>query len=303
LSHAAAEGKEGSSIGLLLRAATRRLGGEEPAGLASGSPRLDAELLLGHVLGLDRTRLAMNDRESVSPQAVERFHDLLSRRLDGEPVAYLLGRAFFLDFELRVGPGVLVPRPETEALAEWAIARLRRPGAPARPRVLDVGTGSGALAIALARALPEARVTATDISAAALALARENVAKHALAERVALSHSDLIPEGEGPFDLVVANLPYVGLDESSAVDAGVLRHEPHVALFADADGLGQIRRLLSRLPRFLAPAGELGLEIGWRQGPAALALVGAALPRQRVRCAEDLAGHPRLILAEFAART
>ncbi|MFQ5459339.1 MAG: N5-glutamine methyltransferase family protein, partial [Anaerolineae bacterium] len=201
----------------------------------------------------------------------------------------------FLDFEVVVDRGVLVPRPETELLAEWAIARARAMG---HRRALDVGTGSGVLAVALARGVPGLRVHATDIVPGALAVALRNAEASGVADRIEFHLADLAPAALVDVPLIVANLPYVGLDERGAVAPGVLRHEPRVALFAGGDGLLALRRLMARLGALLAPGGDLGLEIGGRQGASALALVRRRLPRARLRLRRDLGGHPRLLVAE-----
>ncbi len=281
----------------LLRSAEQWLGAEG-ARYATDSPRLDAEFLLADVLCVSRAELLACLREPVSSDAQRSFAVVLRRRADGESVAYIVGTVPFLDVTLSVGPGVLVPRPETEALAQWAIARCRLRG-EARPlRVLDVGTGSGALAVAIAHSVPYASVVATDIAEAAIQRARSNARSCDVAARVQVVHADLVPSTAEPFDIVVANLPYVGLAEASQVDPGVMRHEPLDALFADEDGLAQIRRLLSRLPQHMAAGADVGLEIGWHQGLAVLAMTRSVFGTNAVRLERDLAGHDRLVLAE-----
>lgn len=258
-------------------------------------PRLEAERLLAHALGVERASLLASGREPVGPAAQWAFLVLVERRVGGEPLAYLLESWWFGDVQLTITPEVLIPRPETELLARWAVAWCR--AQPQALRVLDVGTGSGALAVAIAIGAPNTTVTATDVSRPALAVARQNVERHRLAERVRLEETDLLPAGGGAFDLVVANLPYVGLDDRDLA-AEVAMWEPHSALFAGRDGLDLIRRLLAQAPARLRPGGALGLEIGWRQGADVLRLARAAFPDAVVELRADLAGQDRLVLVE-----
>jgi release factor glutamine methyltransferase len=271
-----------------IREAARRLAG-------SPTPRLDAELLMAHVLGLGRARLLAVLRDDLEAGAAVRFERLIDRRAAGEPVAYLTGHAGFYGLDLEVGPQVLVPRPETELLVEWAIGRARsRPGGLV---AVDVGTGCGAIAIALAAGAPNAVVHATDLSSGALELAARNVARQGLERRVLLHRADLLPDDPRRFDLVVANLPYVGLEDPDLED-NVRRYEPEMALFAASGGLAAILALLDRLEGRLARSADVGLEIGWRQGEAVTAAVRRAFPSSRVRCHRDWAGCDRLVTAE-----
>lgn len=288
-------GRYGSAVtvGRALWAAARRLRDVEP-----GSARLESELLLAHVLDVPRSELLARSRAPLGTEAAAAFALLVTRRAGGEPVAYLIERAPFLDFHVRVTPDVLIPRPESEVLAEWAVALA---ASRARPlTVLDVGTGSGALALALARAMPDAVVHATDVSPAALAVASDNAARLGLTRAVRLHRADLLPPAPRLFDVVVANLPYVAELELSEVQPSVLRYEPAAALLAGPDGLDAIRRLLDRLPCRLAPDGAAGLEIGHRQGPAALRLARAAFPEAAVRLLGDMAGRDRVVVIERA---
>jgi release factor glutamine methyltransferase len=276
------------SIAVVLQAATRRLSN-------SPSARLDAELLLADTLGLSRAGLLARGREPLAPAAGPAFEEHIARRAAGEPVAYIVGSAEFYGLHLVVTPDVLIPRPETELLAEWAVHWAQERSGPIR--VLDAGTGSGALALAVAAHVPTSSVVAVDISDAALMVAAVNVAHHGLAEMVTLVMADLLPPGDEPFDLVMANLPYVAEDDHD-LEASVRRYEPHVALFAGHDGLSVIRRLLVSLPGRLAPDGAVGLEIGWRQGAAVSALAGAAFPDAHVAVHQDLAGLDRWVTVE-----
>jgi release factor glutamine methyltransferase len=258
---------------------------------------LDAELLLAHSLGTTQAGLLAWLAEPLPADAWARFEALVARRAAGEPVAYLVGRVGFMEVELEVSPAVLIPRPETELVVEWATGWARR--LPAAAVVLDVGTGSGAIAVVLARRLPGAEVHATDLSLPALALARRN-AERLAAPGIAFHQADLFPGWPERFDLVVANLPYVGTRDLDEVDPAVIAYEPAAALLAGPDGLDEIRRLLPRLPDRLAPGGAAALEIGWRQGPAVVALARAAFPNAAVHLHADLAGLDRWVSIETA---
>jgi release factor glutamine methyltransferase len=236
------------------------------------TPRLDVELLLGHVLGMRRLELYLHHDRPLEPAEVDAFRELLRRRAGGEPVAYLLGSAGFRRLTLKVDARVLVPRPETEVLVELVLARLPDGGA-----LLDVGTGSGAIALAVADERPDTRVTAVDVSAGALALARENRDALGLADRVELVESDLyahLPAG-ARFDVVAANPPYIPEDDPR-LDPRVRDHEPHVAIFAGADGLALIRRLVAGARERLEPGGTLAIEVAEGQAPRVRALLDDA---------------------------
>ncbi len=257
------------------------LHGAETAIAAGGSqtPRLDAEVLLAHVLKVDRTRLFLDDLTVEGP-AVRHYQDLVRRRsVAREPVAYLLGRRGFRHLELEVDGRVLIPRPETEHAVEAVLEH-----APSSARVLDVGTGSGAIALALADERPDLDVTGSDISADALAVARSNGARLGL--DVSWVHADLVPAGE--WDVVVSNPPYVAEGDALALD--VRAHEPHVALFGGRDGLEVIRRLVA------VSAPLLVLEVGAGQARDVARLAhDAGFSRTEIR--EDLAGIERIVIA------
>jgi release factor glutamine methyltransferase len=259
-------------------------------------PQLDAELLLVEATGWDRAQLAANPRREVPAPAARRFGELVRRRLRREPVAYILGRRGFRHLELAVDPRVLIPRPETELLVELALEL-------APERVLDVGTGSGAIALAIASELPGCEVIATDTSPAALEVARANAERLGLAGRVTLVEGTL-PPAPAEFDLVVANLPYVGEAEWASLEPEVTEWEPREALLAGPDGLDAIRALLADRARLLsgmgqrkagAASGSLALEIGAGQVEAVGALlVEAGLDSIETR--RDLAGIERVVI-------
>lgn len=276
----------------VVSAAARRL-----AARGSSTPRLDAEVLLRHVLGLDRTRFFLRLRDPVSASERAAFAGLLDRRLAGEPVAYLTGGREFMGLPLATRASALVPRPETEGLVEWALARLATmPNAT----VVDVGTGTGAIALAIAANLTNRsecgiRVVACDISGDALALAAENRSRHDMDPRVALLRGNLLTWCAGPIDLVLANLPYLRPDQVTGNPD--LRAEPMLALLGGADGLDPIRRLIADLPRVLAPSGAVALEIDPSQADTVGGLLATALPDADVSIRPDFAGHPRVAVA------
>ncbi|MCE3003571.1 MAG: peptide chain release factor N(5)-glutamine methyltransferase [Xanthomonadaceae bacterium] len=269
------------NCGELLRGAVARLGGD--------SPRADAELLLAHVLGRDRAWLFAHADAACDPDQAARFDALLARRAAGEPVAYLVGHRGFWTLDLAVGPGVLVPRPETELLVEFALAHAARESPVA---VLDLGTGSGAIALAVASERPRADVVAVDASAEALAIARANAGRLGLS-RVAFLHGDwFAPVAGRRFDLVLANPPYIA-DDDPHLARGDLRFEPRGALAAGADGLDAIRHIAAAAPAHLAPGGRIAIEHGFAQAGAVRALLEATGLRE-AGTLRDLAGHERI---------
>jgi release factor glutamine methyltransferase len=256
---------------------------------SSQTARLDAEVLLAHVLGVSRARLVLDHDAEVEGETAARFDRLADRRARGEPVAYLVGRRPFRAIELTVDRRVLIPRPETEELVEAAVALL-----PAGATVLDVGTGSGAIALALAAERPDLRVRGVDLSADAVSLAEQNALRLNL--DVSFSVDDLLDRAL-PVDAVLANLPYVESDAELPVD--VAGFEPALALFGGEDGLDVIRRLASQLSERPWPASAL-LEIGESQGAAVGDLLrGAGFGRVEVR--RDLSGRDRVVVAQRVA--
>jgi release factor glutamine methyltransferase len=264
-------------IGEALSAATDAL---RAAGIEEA--RLDAEVLLAEATGWDRARLAVSSDLEIPPAASRSFGEMVRRRLRREPVAYIVGRKGFRGIELSVDPRVLVPRPETELLVELALEE--------RPqRALDVGTGSGAIALAVADELPECEIVATDTSAAALEVARANAERLGLTERVELVEGTLPASGE--FDLVLANLPYVGEAEWRGLEPEVTEWEPREALLAGPDGLDAIRAFLETKP----VARCLALEVGDRQAQAVGELVREAGFRT-IEVRKDLSGIDRVVV-------
>jgi release factor glutamine methyltransferase len=276
----------------------------------SETPRLDAELLLAHVLGWGRARLLAEGQLALMEAQSIVFRDLVRRRAALEPVAYLIGHKDFYGIDLIVDQRALMPRPETELLVELALGFARRRTTDDGRRnldlsslvigrwsfvIADIGTGSGAIAIALALHLPEARIDAIDISPDALALAQQNVERHGLVGRVQLLHGDLFDPLAAPVDMIVSNPPYTILAE---IDEGVRRYEPHLALDGGADGLEVYRRLLNQAPAKLRPGGAVLLEIGAAQAAAVTDLARRAFPDATVSLHRDLAGHDRVIVID-----
>lgn len=234
------------------------------------SPRLSAELLLCHVLGLQRIELyTLHDRVVQQPQ-LGQLRDLVKRAAEHEPIAYLVGRCEFYSLSLKITPDCLIPRPETELLVEKAVEFLRR--RPAPRQALDLGTGSGCIAVALAKNCKDLRLTAVDISEAALAVAAENIRRYNLEDSARLLcgnlYEPLIEELDRPsFDLIVSNPPYVSDAEYEKLAPNVKNYEPKQALCGGPDGLEFHRRILEQAGRFLKPHGAVMLEIGYEQGP------------------------------------
>jgi release factor glutamine methyltransferase len=265
--------------------------------LETSNPRLEAELLLQHALGLSRTQLYQHLRDDMSPDKEAAYHDLVWRRLCGEPTPYITGRADFYDIELAVTPAAAIPRPETELLVQEtaALADKRLQDTPSLT-IADVGTGCGAIALALATHLPSAQIIATDISPAALALAQDNAERLGLASSVRFLCGDLLAPLEQPADIVAANLPYVRSAEWKSLPVEIRCYEPREALDGGPDGLQVIERLLRQAPPLLRSGAALFLEIGYDQGPPVVALASEVFPEAAIEVKKDLASLDRLLL-------
>lgn len=272
-----------NSVGAALRRARQR-----------GVERLDAQALLAAVLERPRAWLLSHDEEALGEAAQARFAALVERRAGGEPLAYLLGEKEFFGLTLRVTPDVLVPRPDTETLVEWALERLPVDSAA---RVADLGTGSGAIALALAAQRPRLRVIAVDVSEAALAVARSNGERLGLAVEWVLGDWFAAFESARRFELIVSNPPYVAEGDAHLV---ALRHEPEQALTAGADGLNAIRRIVAGAPAWLTAGGWLLLEHGFEQGDAVAELLAQAGFRD-IGSRHDLGGRTRCTGGRAAA--
>jgi release factor glutamine methyltransferase len=261
----------------------------------SSSPRLDSEVLLAEVLGCSRMDLYLQFERPLLAPEVDRYRELCRRRAGGEPMAYILGRKEFMGLDFEVGPAVLVPRPETELLVETALRSLSALGR-GEPRILDVGTGSGAIAVSVLAACPEATAVATDVSEEALEVAARNGTRHGVTDRLQLVRADLVDGVEGPFDLVLANLPYIDPEWPDAVTPEVAASEPAVALFAGRDGLDHQRRLVPLLSGLVRRPGAALLELDPRQAASLLALADGVASTSVLK---DLAGHDRLLVLDF----
>lgn len=260
-------------------------------------PRLTVDLLLAHVLSLPRLNLYLQFDRPLSADELSRFKSLFKRRLTREPLQYIIGETEFMGLRVRVTPDVLVPRPETELLAERAIEDLKNRSAGAR-NVLEIGTGSGNLVLAIARFVPDARVLSIDVSEAALAVARENLRAHAI-EMVELAAMDVFSDRlDGrTFDVIVSNPPYISLAEFAELQPEVRDFEPRLATTDGADGLRVIRRIIELAGNALRPGGSLLLEVAYDQSRPVTALL-AQRGLGAVRWYDDHAGIPRVVCAQ-----
>ena len=270
--------------------------GQELSKAGMESPRIESEILLSAVLGiLDQPRVELlraGDRELSTAQA-RTLASLVLRRLSGEPVQYIVRRAWFRDLVLEVGPGVLIPRPETEVLAGEVIQWVGQRAV----RVLDIGTGSGCIALAVATECPLAEVTAVDVSPEALHYARSNRDRYpAAAHRVQILQGDGLSSGR--FDVIVSNPPYIGESERTSLPRDVREHEPSVALFAPGRGLGVLERIVTSAPERLVSGGLLALEVGEGQAPVVVERIARSGSYGEARVVPDLAGRARVVLAE-----
>jgi release factor glutamine methyltransferase len=257
----------------------------------SQNPRRDAEVLLAHLLGCDQVALATHPERALSPAEAGQFERLVRRRLAAEPIQYIVGVQEFFGLPFEVSPAVLIPRPETEHLVEAVLERFDH---ESDAHIIDVGTGSGAIAVALAHALPRARVTAIDLSPAALVVARRNARRNGVEERVTLLHSDLLAGIDGAeVDAVISNPPYVATGE--VLEPQVAEYEPPSALYAGATGFEIYERLIPQAGRVLKPEGWLMLEIGYGQSAALKRLLD---PWTEVEFLDDLRGIPRVVVAK-----
>ena len=262
-------------------------------------PRLEAELLLAHVLGLSRAELYAHPERPLPPHQLHSYRSLVDRRARGEPLPHLTGHIEFYGLDFAVDSRVLIPRPETETLVDLALPLVScvRPG-PGKDRrllIADVGTGSGCVAIALAVHAPQSFVYALDLSPEALSVARANAKRHRVADRITLLQSDLLTSLPEPVDLVVSNPPYIADDEWPVLPREVREYEPRLALHGGFDGKDIMRRLLRQTPAHLRPGGALLLEIGATQGAAVTSLARQVFPTADVTLHADLAGRDRVL--------
>ena len=269
-----------------LTAARQRL---MDAGLSASDATADAELLARYVLGWDRAQILTRQREPAPPALEPQFSAWIDRRAKREPAAYIIGVREFWGLELEVTPAVLIPRPETELIVEAAIPLL---ASLSSPRVADIGTGSGCLAIAIAHTVPAAAVVASEISADALTVAHRNAVRHGVSDRVTFVRTSYLEGVDGQFDLIVANPPYVREADRPALSRDV-RHEPEVALFGGMDGLRNVAGVLDTAGGALKPGGWLLTEFGYGQEDDVRALVQHRPAFRVERICEDLQGIAR----------
>jgi len=257
------------------------------------SPRLEAQILLAHALGCKKIDLYVRFSEEPSEDKRTAFRDIIKKRSEGTPVAYLVGHREFYSLSFAVSPDVLIPRPETETLVMEAL-RLLKP--LASPRILDIGTGSGCIAVTIAKQHKSAQVTAIDVSPKALAIARGNAEQNAVADRVTFVEGDMFaPLALQSFDLIASNPPYIAHAEFPTLDPGVRDFEPRSALDGGPDGLEFYRRLAADATQFLSPGGTILVEIGSTQEDAVRALFAARM--EVGTTIRDLGGRPRVIAA------
>ena len=260
------------------------------------SARLEAEVLLSHVLDISRTALLTHPERILTPDQLANYQTLIRRRASCYPLPYLIGRVEFYNLEFEITPEVLIPRPETETLVDLALAHCSSSThSSTHTLIADVGTGSGCIAVSLAVHLPRATIYAIEISPAVLAVARRNVERHGVAARVRLVVGDVLTPPPSPVDLIVSNPPYIPTGDCGSLPASVRDYEPRLALDGGPDGLGIIRRLLAQSPAVLRPGGALLIEIGADQGEAASHLARTLFPRAAVRVHLDLAGRDRVL--------
>ncbi len=293
---------EGATVGLALVAATQRLtsNGVE-------SPKLDSEVIMGHVLGCTRAQIYAHPERLLTADERQRYERLVIRRCQDEPVAYLVGEKAFYGLDLLVDQRVLIPRPETELLVDMVLDVALQYDAPRGTEhngrrlapdgflVADIGTGSGAVAVAVAANSESALVFAVDISLDALHVARANAQRHGQEERIQFLHGDLLAPLPQPVDVIAANLPYVAANEWSRLALDIVNYEPAQALLGGADGLDFIRRLLQQAPDHLRPGGVLLLEVGASQGSAVATMARESFPEAMIEVLTDYAFRERIV--------
>jgi release factor glutamine methyltransferase len=264
-------------------------------------PRLDTEVLLAHALSCKRIELYTRHTELVDEDARGRFRDLVRRRVEGCPVAYLVGRKEFFSLEFSIDPAVLIPRPDTECLV---MECLRLAKGMTEPHILDLGTGSGCIAVAVAHQHRTARVTAVDLSADALTVASRNAARHGVADRIQFLQGDLFAplSADMHFDFVLSNPPYIAHEEMGRLPVGVRQYEPHLALDGGPGGFAVFDRLVEQSRAHLRPGGYLIVEIGAPQESPSRQRIAALPGFELARTIRDGSGHPRVLRARWQGR-
>lgn len=283
-----------TTIGRALISARERL---DEAGSPTAS--LDAQVILAYVLGVDRSWLFAHHDYALSTEQADAYTELITRRIFHEPVAYVVGRKEFYGLDFQVDRRVLIPRPETESLVD-AVLHFVTAHADTCRLVADIGTGSGAIALAVAANAPQLRVYAIDVSEDALAVAQSNVTKLDERKQVQLLHGDLLTPLPEAVDVIVANLPYISSTVYPELEADVRDYEPKVALESGPEGLDAITRLLKQAPQYLQPQGAIFLEISYDQGEAVMTLANKLLPNAyHISLRQDYHGHDRLVTIIF----
>lgn len=257
------------------------------------SPRLDAEVLLSHILGRERIYLYVHFDEPLEPAELARYRDAIKQRVQRVPVAYIIGEKEFMGLTFKVTADTLVPRPDTEILVQAAVERLRARGEA--PRFADIGTGSGAICLSVLHFLPKAQADTVDISPAARAIAEENAAALEVADRVTFHTGDLLAPLAGSYDAILSNPPYIPDDDIAALAPEVRLKEPHTALAGGKDGLDFYRRLTADAPALLKDGGFLALEVGIHQAAPVAALAVPSFSRTEIL--KDYAGIERVVIA------
>jgi release factor glutamine methyltransferase len=265
-------------------------------------PRLSAELLLAHALGCSRMALYTQYDRVPNESQLAAFRQFVKQRGDHVPVAYLIGKAWFFSLEFNVDRNVLIPRPDTETLVEQVIQRVRQTPGWEAPAILDLCTGSGCIAIALAKSLPTANVVATDASEAALTIARQNADTLKVAERITLLQGNLLEplaslSPPRRFHVIASNPPYIATGDIAALSPDVRDHEPRMALDGGPDGLDFHRHIVAAAKDHIAPGGLLAVEIAFNQSAEVQAIFAAASYLEQIRLVRDAAGHPRCVMA------
>jgi release factor glutamine methyltransferase len=282
----------GWSVGRILKWATDYFNSRE-----IDSPRLTAEVLLAHGLGVRRLDLYLNYDQPLTPRELQGFKSLLKRRIAREPLAYITGRKAFWTLDLEVDRNCLIPRPDTECLVEVGLSILQRRSGSGKLRILDLGTGSGAIVLALAAERPRHCYFATDLSPEALVVARRNARRLGLEDQVHFLAGDWLAPfrpAVAEFDVILSNPPYIRSGEIDRLEPEIREYEPRQALVAAEDGLACLRRIITSAPGALRPGGDLLLEIGCDQGPAVAALAAAAGIFRPAEFHRDLGGHNRV---------
>lgn len=280
-----------SSINALRQQATARL----IAANVVDAPQLTAVVILVHALNITRTQLLARSDETLTPEQLVRFQTDLARVVNGEPLAYVVGHREFYDLDLITDRRALIPRPETECLIEYALARFADHPAPV---IADVGTGCGAIAITLAKHLPRARVIATDLSADAIELAHTNASRNEVEAHIDFRVGDLLEPIAEPLDLLAANLPYIDDKDWPFLAKTIRGHEPRMAFLGGPDGLDLVRRMLHDAPRIVRSGSLILMEIGAYQGEDVTAIARQSFPNARISIKPDYAGLDRLTVIE-----